>query len=107
MDIQLIKDIGNLVTEGLKPDLTILLGITVRQGLERCGKVKDRIEQRSLDYHRRVQAGYLKLAKQDPRRVKLVKVAKEKKVTQKNIRKLTDLFLKKWHSPRSGGNPER
>jgi dTMP kinase len=66
----------------------------VQKGLERCGRVKDRIEKRPLNYHRRVRKGYLKLALSEPQRIKLVRVAKNKFVTQEKIRKRVDEFLR-------------
>ncbi len=93
MDIGTIRRIGNFVTGGLKPDLTILMDLPAEKGLERCGRRKDRIEERPLAYHRRVRDGYLKLARRDPRRIKIIKVDRDKAVTQENIRKLLVKFI--------------
>lgn len=70
----------------LKPDLTILLDVDVNEGLRRA-KEKDRIEQKSFAYHQRVREGYLKLAAQEPERIKVVKVGGIKN-TQSKIRRL-------------------
>ena len=88
IDINFIKKIGNFVTGGIKPDLTILLDLPVKKGLRYRKLKKDRIEKRSLAYHIRVRNGYLKLAASDPKRIKVVKVDKDKSVTQAEIRKL-------------------
>ena len=92
LDRKLIDELGSFVTAGLSPDLTVLLDIEVREGLRRAGKNKDRIEQRSLDYHRRVRKGYLKIAQSFPQRVKVVKV-KDIQETHKEIRRLVDKLL--------------
>ena len=42
------------------------------KGLGRIKGVKDRIEQRDLDYHARVQEGYHDIARQNPQRVKVI-----------------------------------
>jgi dTMP kinase len=94
IDIGLIKNIGNLATEGIKPDLTILLDLPTKEGLAVCGRVKDRIEKRSLCYHLRVRKGYLKLASSEPKRIKVIKVDKDKHKTQEEIRKLVLNFLR-------------
>ncbi len=86
MDKTLIRSIGYFATGGIKPDLTIFLDLPVEKGLSVRSRAKDRIEQRSIDYHKRVRRGYLMLAKIDPKRIKIVKVAKEKDATQENIR---------------------
>jgi len=95
VDIKAIKFMGNLVTAGIKPDLTIFLDLPVKEGLKYRHAVKDRIEKRSLAYHFRVRNGYLKLAAYEPKRIKIVKVEKDKALTQSKIRKLVDKFLSK------------
>ncbi|MBC8436397.1 MAG: dTMP kinase [Candidatus Omnitrophica bacterium] len=93
MEINLIKDIGNFVTRRIKPDLTILLDLPVKKGLHYRRLAKDRIEKRSLEFHARVRQGYLKLAQDEPARIKIVKVAREKSVTQKKIRELVERYV--------------
>jgi len=88
MDINLIKSVGKVATGGIKPDLTILLDVPVKKGLAHRAKNKDRIEQRSLNYHAKVRKGYFRLAKQDPKRIKIVKVQEDLSQTQKLIREL-------------------
>ncbi|MFH1397615.1 MAG: dTMP kinase, partial [Candidatus Omnitrophota bacterium] len=93
MDIKAIKYIGSLVTSGIKPDFTIFLDLPVKKGLSVRSRNKDRIERRSLNYHFRVRQGYLKLAAQEPGRIKIVKVALDKFQTQSNIRRLIDKYV--------------
>lgn len=93
MDIKTIKYIGGLVTSGIKPGLTIFLDLPVEKGLNVRSRAKDRIERRTLNYHLRVRQGYLKLAAQEPNRIKVVKVALEKSETQGNIRGLIDRYV--------------
>ena len=88
ININLIKSIGDFVTEKIKPDLTILMDLPVEKGLKNRKPYKDRIEKRSFAYHLRVRRGYLKLAAQESRRIKIVRVAGDKAVTQERIRKL-------------------
>jgi dTMP kinase len=54
-----------------RPDITFLLEGPVENGLERhvaAGKAPDRMEQESLDFHRRVAAAYAALASAEPAR---------------------------------------
>ncbi len=95
MDINVIKDIGNITTQGIKPDLTVLLDVPLKKGLRYRDGVKDRIEQRPLAYHSRVRKGYFQLAKLEPERIKIVKVDEDKTVTRDKIRKLVDNLLEK------------
>lgn len=88
VDRKMIEYVGRLTTKGIEPDLTIFLGLPVEIGFKRAGSVKDRIEQRSKAYHRRVRKGYLDLAKRSPKRIKIIKVDNDKNKTQKKIREL-------------------
>ncbi|MCM8795562.1 MAG: dTMP kinase [Candidatus Omnitrophica bacterium] len=90
INMNLIKGIGRFVTQGITPDLTILLDLPVKKGLRHCGLKKDRIERRSYAYHMRVHHGYLKLAGLEPKRIKVVKIQKDKIATQKKIRELVE-----------------
>jgi dTMP kinase len=85
VDLRLIREMGAFATGGLKPDLTFLMDVPVEQGLCHRG-TKDRIEQRSLEYHRRVRKGYLALAGKEPARMKVIKVRVRKQETQGAIR---------------------
>ncbi len=93
VDIATIKKIGEFATQGDEPDLTFLFDLDVREGLERINRPKDRIENRSLDYHDRVRKGYLRIAAQEPRRVKVIDACKSKEEIQRIIRKEIDYLL--------------
>lgn len=74
LDLKLIESMGKLATGGLKPDLTILLDVDTGLGLKRAG-VKDRVEIKSVRFHKKVREGYLKLAKKEPGRIKVIRTA--------------------------------
>lgn len=88
LDIKLIKSIGSLVTDGLKPDITFILDIDAKKGLLRSTGSKDRMEKKSLSYHKKVRKGYLNIAKKEPRRVKVVSALGEIAETQEKIRRI-------------------
>lgn len=93
IDLDLIKRMGKFVTYSIKPNLTILLDLSVKKGLKNRHTVKDRIERRSIAYHQQVRKGYLALAAQEHRRIKIVKVAEDKYITQERIRKLVSKYI--------------
>ncbi len=93
INISAIKAMGNFVTAGIKPSLTVLLDLPVREGLEYRKFSKDRIEKRSYAYHSKVRRGYLKLAKQEPKRIKVVKVTYDKYQTQRKIQGLVEKYV--------------
>jgi len=84
----LIKYLGRFATDGIKPDLTILLELPLKKALEGIGCKKDRIERRNFAYHMRVRKGYLNLAAAEPKRIKIIKLEDNKDHTQKKIREL-------------------
>ena len=68
LDFELIQQLNQIATSGLKSDLTFWLDIDVEIGLTRAkkrGKI-DRMEQANIDFHRRVKQGYQELAKNNP-----------------------------------------
>ena len=89
LDINSIRQIGRLVACGIRPDLTILLDIGAEEGLRRSRR-RDRIEKKPLEFHRRVRKGYLKLARENPRRIKIVPVFRDISRTQAAIREIVD-----------------
>lgn len=65
--IGMIREIS-LFARGLRePDLTFLLDVDTRKGLRRGGR-RDRIERKSLAFHRRVRLGFLELARHERKR---------------------------------------
>jgi dTMP kinase len=90
VDIKLIKSLGNFATQGIKPDLTIFLDLPVERGLKHRNNYKDRIEQRSMSYHEKVRSGYLAIAREEPQRIKIVKVLEDKFATQNKIREIVN-----------------
>ena len=67
LDLEKVKAINNAATQGLKPDLIILLDMPVDEGLARKNpKRRDRFEQEDIAFHQKVREGYLKLAANDP-----------------------------------------
>ena len=82
-NLTVIKRLNKIATGGLEPDLTLLIDLDVKKGLARVKQANrkvDRLEQETLSFHQRVRKGYLKLAKNYPRRIKIIpgEQAKEK-----------------------------
>jgi len=79
LDLNTVKAANALGTQGLVPNLTILLDITVEKGIERNKeKIPDRFEKENVNFHRRVREGYLKLAKAEPKRWLVIDATKSK-----------------------------
>lgn len=79
LDLNFIRRLDRFACQGLKPDLTFVLDIdprtSVRRALRRNTRARrdeGRFEQENLVFHERVRRGYRALARQQPRRVKLI-----------------------------------
>jgi dTMP kinase len=69
LDLNLIKQLNDLSTDGLKPALTILLDIPAAEGLARKKRERqDRFEKEKLAFHEQVRQGYLQLARNESKR---------------------------------------
>jgi dTMP kinase len=69
-----VRMLSRWATEGLRPDLTILLDLPPEVGLARArGRaLADRLESESLDFHQRVRQTFVALAEADPDRYLVV-----------------------------------
>jgi dTMP kinase len=89
-DLEVLRAISRYATDALVPDLTLLLDLPVEMGLQRKqgggGDAWNRMEQKLLDYHRRVHAGYLAMAAKEPERWILVDATPRSEKVQSAIR---------------------
>jgi dTMP kinase len=67
-----VRDTGAIAVGGTMPDMTIVLDVPARKGLSRIKKGFDRIESKKLAFHDRVRRGFLSLAKDSPRTVRVI-----------------------------------
>lgn len=73
LNIAELITINDYATNGLKPDLTILLDIEPGLTVARMAKRKaDRLEGEKIEFHQRVRSGYLELAKRDSTRFLII-----------------------------------
>lgn len=71
-DINKIIKLNDLVTNSLKPDLTIVFDIDSNIAQSRLKGEKDRLEKEGLEFHKALRQGYLELAKNNPERIKVI-----------------------------------
>lgn len=69
-----IAKLQQFVQGSLRPDLTLLLDLPVETGLQRAGKRSqpDRFEREAQDFFERVRSGYLRIASDEPERVRVI-----------------------------------
>jgi dTMP kinase len=75
LDPQEVKGVSLWATEGLMPDVTILLDVPAGVGMERQAQQErqyDRLEAEALDFHERVRESFLAIAAEQPERVTVI-----------------------------------
>ena len=76
IDMNIVEQLNQITVGTLKPDLTILLDLDAKIGIERAKSRQsgelDRIENESLAFFEAVRNGYLELAKKEPERFKTI-----------------------------------
>lgn len=79
IDVQLLKELNEFATEGLVPDLTILLDVPPEVSRARIAERQratstsaDRIEAAGEAFHKRLREGFLALAKAEPERFAVI-----------------------------------
>ncbi|MBU5613194.1 dTMP kinase [Geomonas azotofigens] len=80
LDLDVIRQLNELATGGVRPDLTVLIDCPVQVGLSRAlsrieatsGAREERFELESVRFHERVREGYLSLARACPERFVVV-----------------------------------
>jgi dTMP kinase len=78
LGLEEIYRISEWATGGLLPDLVFFLSVDPQAGLQRSQGAKDRIESAGQDFHAKVKAAYLQLAKRFPARFVVVDAARPK-----------------------------
>jgi dTMP kinase len=101
VDLKWVEKLNHLSSQGVKPDLTLLLDcpsdVGIKRALQRNEALKrekeDRFEREKIQFHQRVRRGYLSIAKKEPDRVKVIDTREgEEKVFEK-IRRIVDKLL--------------
>jgi len=96
LDLDTIKRLNDLSTDGLQPTLTILLDIPAEEGLARKNKERqDRFETEELAFHEQVRQGYLQLARNDPKRFLVIDALLPKSTVEGIIWEKVNKFISK------------
>ena len=72
VDINELKMLNKIATGSRKPDLTFVFDIDIETSASRVGNEKDRMEASGIEFFNNVRKGYLKIAKAEPERVKII-----------------------------------
>ena len=80
-----IRSVAEIAIGGRWPDRTVILDMPAEASIARVTRAKDRIEQRPLDYHRRVRDNYLSQAAAMPDRYRVVRADRAAEVVHAEV----------------------
>ncbi|WP_405762279.1 dTMP kinase [Streptomyces sp. NBC_00045] len=88
-----IARISRWATDGLVPNLTVLLDVSPETARERFTEAPDRLESEPAEFHQRVRAGFLTLAAADPGRYLVVDAGQDPQSVTTVVRHRLDRML--------------
>lgn len=102
-DLEFLRNLNRLATDGTMPDLTIVLDCQVPTGLARiknrmsraAARRPDRFEGEDAEFHARVRRGFLEIARAEPERVAVVDSEQPMETVRAEIRRLVDRLLER------------
>ena len=102
LDLSLIDQINSMVLGTLKPDITVLFDLLPEEGLKRAWKQIDggsragdetRFEFEKQSFHEKVRKGYLKLAENEPDRIRVIDASKSEAEVKQQILDIISLKI--------------
>ena len=99
IDLGLLRSLNDIASQGIKPDLTLLFDCPVEIGLSRTaqrqsqtasGRNEDRFEREKIEFHERVRAGFLELARAEPHRFRIIDAARSSEEVGQEIKNVID-----------------
>ena len=98
ININMLHKFNDFATQNIKPDITFLMDLAPKTGLKRSKNMKgfkDRIEKRAIEFHEKIRAGYLDLAKNNKKRIKVLTVKNQtKQQIQAMVRREVDNVIR-------------
>ena len=94
LDLEAVTNLNKWVTEGILPTVTFIIDCPPEIGLKRAlaridtrtgSNKEDRFEREDIEFHKKVREGYLKLAKTEPNRIKIINGDRDIPVIHKEI----------------------
>ena len=102
IDLGLLRSLNDIASQGIKPDLTLLFDCPVGIGLFRTarrqshtasGRNEDRFEREKIEFHERVRAGFLELARAEPNRFRIIDAARSATEVGQEIKNIIEREL--------------
>ena len=102
IDLGLLRSLNDIASQGIKPDLTLLFDCPVEIGLSRTAqrqskttleRSEDRFEREKIEFHERIRAGFLELARAEPPRFRIIDAAGSVEEVAQEIKNIIDREL--------------
>jgi len=98
IDLQLLRRLNEMISRGIKPDLTFLFDCPVETGLLRTARrrsqataaVEDRFEREKVGFHERVRQGFLEMARSEPERFYVIRASRPMEEIFEEIKKVVE-----------------
>jgi dTMP kinase len=100
LGVEMVAALDRLACRGLVPELTFVIDIDIETSLERAlgrnagaAVNESRMEQETMEFHRRVREAYLEIGRQEPRRVQVIDGRRRREEIAAEIWALAEGFL--------------
>jgi len=100
IDLKLLRQLNESANRGVEPDLTVLFDGPVALGLSRTVKRQshagstrgreDRFEREKVEFHEKVRAGFLAMARAEPARFRIIDASRPVEQVAREIQKIVD-----------------
>lgn len=100
IDLDLLRQLNDFANRGVKPDLTLLLDCPVELGLSRTAQRQsnagsarsreDRFEREKVEFHEKVRAGFLAMARAEPERFRIIDASRSVEQVSREIQNVID-----------------
>ena len=98
IDLKLLRQLNDLADAGVRPDLTFLLDCPVALGLSRTSQRQseagqpreDRFEREKVEFHEKIRAGFLEMARAEPTRFRVIDAAQSVEAVWRDIQSIVE-----------------
>lgn len=107
LNLSMLRSLNRLATHAITPDLTLIFDLPVATGLARrqSTNIQNRLDRESLQFHRKVRAGFLDLAKQHPGRMKVVPAGSAQETVARTVTHIVSPMLSPYRRRPAGDSP--
>ena len=96
-----VMDLDRIACRGLRPDLTLIVDIDPETSLARARarntsveSIETRIDEESMEFHRKVRDAYLALAGREPQRIRVVDGRRDVDTIAREIREIVSAYVR-------------